>query len=42
MKVTREKNCRCHTCDKDFHYLGINRHRAMLDSRRHDTFLPRI
>ena len=29
MKVTRAKNCFCHTCDKAFHYLGINRHRAM-------------
>ena len=25
----REKNCYCHTCEKYFHYLGINRHRAM-------------
>ncbi len=29
MKVTRDKDCTCHTCDKDFHYLGIARHRAM-------------
>lgn len=29
MKVTRDKNCYCHTCNKYFHYLGINRHRAM-------------
>lgn len=28
MHVTREKNCHCHTCAKDFHYLGINSHRA--------------
>lgn len=27
MKVTRDKNCYCHTCDKYFHYLGITRHR---------------
>ena len=25
----REKTCYCHTCDKWFHPLGINRHRAM-------------
>lgn len=29
MKVTRAKNCYCHTCKKDYHYLGIARHRAM-------------
>ncbi len=29
MKVTRDKNTYCHTCKKAFHYLGINRHRAM-------------
>jgi hypothetical protein len=27
--VTRLKKCYCHTCKKSFHYLGINRHRAM-------------
>ena len=29
MSSTRDKNCFCHTFDKDFHYLGISRHRAM-------------
>ena len=29
MRVTSAKNCHCHTCEKDFHYLGITRHRAM-------------
>ena len=29
MRVTNAKNCTCHTCKKDFHYLGITRHRAM-------------
>jgi len=29
MKVTNDKNCYCYTCKKDFHYLGIARHRAM-------------
>lgn len=24
-----QKTCYCHTCQKWFHYLGINRHRAM-------------
>jgi len=28
MNVTTSKNCRCRTCHKDFHYLGIARHRA--------------
>jgi hypothetical protein len=28
MKVTRAKNCFCGTCNKEFHYLGIARHRA--------------
>ena len=36
MKVTREKNCCCHTCEKDFHCLGIARHRAMHRDRRED------
>lgn len=36
MKVTRNKNCHCHTCGKDFHYLGITRHRAMHRERRED------
>lgn len=27
MKVTRDKNCYCHTCAKAFHYLGIAGHR---------------
>ena len=35
-KVTREKNCYCHTCDKDFHYLGIAKHRAMHRDRKED------
>ena len=29
MKATNAKNCFCHTCQKEFHYLGIARHRAM-------------
>ena len=29
MRITKAKNCTCHTCNKDFHYLGITRHRAM-------------
>lgn len=36
MKVTREKNCYCHTCARDFHYLGITRHRAMHKKRKED------
>ena len=36
VKVTRDKNCYCHTCRKDFHYLGINRHRAMHRSKKED------
>ena len=32
MRVTNEKNCYCHTCNKPLHYLGITRHRkAHLD-----------
>ena len=27
MRVTKFKNCYCHTCEKSFHYLGIARHR---------------
>ena len=29
MRVTQAKRCYCHTCNKDYHYLGISRHRAM-------------
>lgn len=36
MKVTRDKNCYCHTCAKAFHYLGIASHRAGHRERRED------
>jgi len=36
MKVTRERNCFCHTCGKAFHYLGIARHRAAHRDRKED------
>ena len=36
MRVTRAKNCTCHTCGKDFHYLGITRHRAMHRDKKED------
>ena len=36
MRVTREKNCYCHTCKKDFHYLGIARHRMGHQNRKED------
>ena len=29
MFATQYKNCFCVTCQKDFHYLGIARHRHM-------------
>ena len=34
MEVTKEKNCYCFTCDKDFHYLGIARHISMHRSKK--------
>jgi len=34
MKTTRLKGCHCHTCGKDFHWLGIARHRAMHRDKR--------
>lgn len=34
MKVTRSKNCYCHTCEKDFHYLGITMHRLGHKNRK--------
>lgn len=34
MKVTRYKNCFCFTCNKEFHYLGIARHRAKHREKR--------
>lgn len=36
MKYTTRtnKSCYCHTCKKDFHYLGINRHVAMHRDKR--------
>jgi hypothetical protein len=36
MKVTNSKNCYCYTCEKEFHYLGIARHRAMHRDRKED------
>lgn len=34
MSITRAKNCYCYTCKKDFHYLGIARHKAMHRDRK--------
>ena len=39
MRVTNAKNCYCHTCDKQFHYLGITRHRAMHRDKREDCVI---
>lgn len=36
MKVTDSKECYCCTCNKDFHYLGISRHRAMHRGKNED------
>lgn len=36
MRVSRTKDCYCHTCKKDFHYLGITRHRAAHRDRFED------
>ena len=35
-KITSLKECFCYTCKKDFHYLGITRHRAAHRDRRED------
>ena len=32
--MLREKTCYCHTCEKWFHWLGINRHVAMHRDKR--------
>ena len=34
MRVTNAKNCHCHTCGRDFHYLGIANHRAAHRSKK--------
>jgi len=36
MRVTRAKNCYCHTCERSFHYLGIANHRKAHRLRRED------
>ena len=36
MKVTKEKECYCHTCEKSFHYLGIMNHRKAHITRRQE------
>jgi hypothetical protein len=36
MQVTKRKNCRCNTCGKNFHYMGISKHRAMHRSKKED------
>ena len=36
MYVTKDKNCYCWTCDKDFHYLGIAKHRASHRDKKED------
>ncbi len=35
-RVTGDKLCFCHNCDRYFHYLGITRHRAMHVKRGED------
>lgn len=32
----REKTCYCHTCEREFHSLGIARHRAAHRDRHED------
>lgn len=34
--VTNAKNCTCQRCGRNFHYLGIARHRAMHRDRKED------
>ena len=36
MKMAIGKTCTCHTYKRDFHYLGITRHRAMHRDRKED------
>lgn len=36
MKVTRDKNCYCHTCKRAIHYLGITNHRKSHKNRKTD------
>jgi len=31
---TREPDCYCHTCERDFHHLGIMSHRAAHRNRK--------
>jgi hypothetical protein len=35
-KITTAKTCYCHTCEKRFHYLGINSHRAKHRRKKED------
>jgi hypothetical protein len=39
MKVTSYKNCHCFTCERNFHYLGITRHRAMHRDKKEDCVI---
>lgn len=39
MKVTRDKNCWCETCEEPFHYLGIARHRAYHRKRKEIVYI---
>lgn len=32
----RDKDCYCHTCDKEFNSFGIARHRAMHRDKKED------
>jgi hypothetical protein len=38
-RVTGCKDCYCHTCKRDFHYLGISRHRAMHRDKKEDCVI---
>lgn len=32
----RKPDCICHTCDREYHHLGITRHRAMHRDKNED------
>lgn len=36
MNVSKHKSCFCYTCNKSFHFHGINRHRSRHRDKKED------
>jgi len=39
MKAAKNNTCYCYTCEREYHYLGINSHRAAHRRRRENCII---